>query len=105
MMNTLKDYEKVHRHPVNIAIHVFTVPFFVGGTLNALLSLAYGNMGHALAGFLLAFLALALQRFGHNLEAHQPAPFANLFDGIKRILAEQLYRFWLFLVLNIQGVF
>ena len=105
MMNTLKDYEKVHRHPVNIAIHVFTVPFFVGGTLNALLSLAYGNMGQALAGFLLTFLALALQRFGHNLEAHQPAPFANLFDGIKRILAEQLYRFWLFLVLKIQGVF
>jgi len=57
-----------------------------------------------MASVVIATMAFALQGVGHGLEENKPKPFSGLFDMIKRIFAEQFYRFWIFLVLKIQGL-
>ena len=103
-MTTLNEYALVHRHWVNIFLHILSVPFFVAGTLIGLLKLLSGNWVGAAASLSIVIMAFALQDIGHGLEENKPAPFLGPADMAGRIFAEQFYRFWIFLVLKIQGL-
>jgi hypothetical protein len=101
---TIKDYAGVHQHWGNILIHVLSVPFFMAGTLIGSLKLLSGDWLGVTASIIVAVMAFALQGIGHKLEENAPLPFKGPLDMIRRIFAEQFYRFWIFLVMKLQGL-
>jgi uncharacterized membrane protein YGL010W len=103
-MNSLREYASVHQHWGNIAIHIISVPFFMAAVLIGLLRLASGNWMGVVISIVIAGMAISLQGIGHQLETRSPPPFDGPLDFIKRIFAEQFYRFWIFLVMKIQGL-
>ena len=103
-MNNLRDYARVHQHWGNILIHVVSVPFFMAGVLIGLLKLLSGDWLAVLASKVVVGMAFALQGIGHQLEGSPPPPFTGPADFLKRVFAEQFYRFWLFLVMKFQGL-
>jgi len=103
-MNTLKDYARVHKHWGNILLHVISVPFFMAGTLIGILRCLSGDWLGTAASIAIVIMAFALQGIGHGLEEKSPEPFRGPLDMARRIFAEQFYRFWIFLVLKLQGL-
>lgn len=103
-MDSIKQYASVHQHWANILLHILSVPFFMAGMLIGTLKLLSGDWGGVLASSVIVIMAFALQGVGHGLEENKPKPFSGLLDMIRRIFAEQFYRFWIFLVLKIQGL-
>lgn len=90
------DYQKFHRNPVNLVIHIIAVPVFVICTISAIWMLVAGDILVALLLLLGPVLSLAAQARGHKLEAVPPEPFNGPLDFIRRIFMEQFYRFWVF---------
>lgn len=94
----MNDYPRFHQDRVNLAIHVVMVPVFLAGALGALWTAAHGHWLWAalLAGLPVA--SMAAQGVGHKREANPPIPFAGPGDFLRRILAEQLFRFPMFVL-------
>lgn len=100
----IKDYASVHQHWGNILMHVLSAPFFMAGTLIGTLKLLSGDWLGVVASFIVVVMAFALQGIGHKLEENPAPPFVGPLDMIRRIFAEQFYRFWVFLVMKLQGL-
>ena len=103
MMNDFQAYARVHQYPLNLLIHVLTVPLFVVGTTGFLVFLITGYYVNSILSIAVPLLALALQGIGHRLEEHRPEPFKGPKDFITRIFTEQYYRFWVFLYYKLLG--
>ena len=103
-MNKIRQYASNHQHWGNILIHIISVPFFMAAVLIGMLRLASGDWMGVLASVLIAGMAISLQGIGHQLETRSPPPFAGPLDFFSRVFAEQFYRFWIFLVMKIQGL-
>ncbi len=93
-------YPRVHKDPVNLALHFVTAPLFVSGTLAvaaAPIALATGRpavaLASALGGLGGAFAAVAAQGYGHRREAERPEPFAHAGELALRLLLEQWITF------------
>jgi hypothetical protein len=89
-------YPDGHRDRLNLALHLFTWPIFVGGLLFALATPVVGWVG--LAGLVGPVVAMALQGRGHKREHVAPVPFESAGDVLTRIFAEQLVTFPRFLL-------
>ena len=90
------DFEKVHRNPVNLVIHIIAVPLFVICMVSAVWMLASGKVLVSLLLLLGPLLSLAVQGLGHRMEAVPPEPFHGPADFVRRIFREQFYGFWVF---------
>jgi hypothetical protein len=87
------DYPRFHRDRLDLLLHLVAVPVFGLGGLGAVASLAAGRWPWAGVGLAAMALSLAAQGAGHKREPVPPLPFAGFGDFVKRILAEQFYRF------------
>jgi hypothetical protein len=87
------DYPLYHQDRINLLIHLFAVPLFVGGCAALVANLAFGRWLGALASVLVPLLAFAAQAVGHRHEPNPPAPFAGPVDFAARVLLEQFWRF------------
>jgi len=90
----MEDYATLHRHPVNLLIHLATVPLF----LLAVIGVVVGSFTSSWAGWWGASVAvgvysLALQRFGHSLEARRPGGRPGFARAAGRLLLEQFVTF------------
>lgn len=103
-MSSIKEYASLHTHWGNIFLHIISVPFFMAGVLIGLLKLLSSDWIGAAASAVIVIMAFALQGIGHGLEEKSPKPFKGPLDMARRIFAEQFYRFWIFLVLKLQGL-
>ena len=90
------DYGKFHTNRTNLVIHIVAVPLFVIGTLRAGWLLGTGHPFRSYFWLWVPFFALMLQAIGHRRERVPPERFRGVRDFLKRILAEQFYRFWVF---------
>ena len=70
MMN---EYREFHRNPLNLLIHIATVPLFLLSVLGAMVApfTSYW-VGLWSASVALGVYSLLLQRFGHSLEGAKP---------------------------------
>jgi hypothetical protein len=92
------DYPKFHQDRVNLAIHLVAVPMFVAGALSTLTLLATMHWVQAGAAALVPALAFAAQGVGHRCEPNPPVPFAGPGDFVARVVLEQFFRFWRYLL-------
>lgn len=92
------DYPRYHRHRGNLLLHLVLVPLFASAGLVALVGLASGRWFLAAGGLATALLSLALQGVGHRREPVPPEPFAGPADFVGRVLAEQYWRWWRFVL-------
>ncbi len=83
-------YGSNHRDPVNLIIHLVTVPVFIAGLILAF-------VGQPLASILAIASAIALQGFGHTREKNAPEPFLSPLDFVARFTVENTVTFWRFL--------
>ncbi len=94
----MDDYARLHKNPMNLLIHVVTVPLFLLAAGVALLCpwLPRWEMwwGGSVA---LAFYAVFLQRFGHRLEGER-GPRRGFGAGIAGFLVEQFATFPRFVI-------
>lgn len=88
-----RSYADAHRNRKNLLIHILAVPLFWLGAIYFVVPLVFAGLLYSLGGLLLMGLALFLQGRGHALEAQPPAPFRDLRDFVRRILAEQFVTF------------
>ena len=86
----------VHRHRLNLVIHLFAVPLFVVGHLLFVAGLFSGKW-LLIAAFGCVVVSILLQKYGHSLERRQPPPFAGPRDFARRLYVEQFCNFWRFL--------
>jgi hypothetical protein len=87
------DYPSFHRDPVNLLVHVVMVPVFDAGVIAAVLSAFSGRWAWAAACAAVPVLSLAVQGIGHKREGTPPLPFRGAGDFVKRVVAEQFYKF------------
>ena len=85
----MNDYPRFHRDRVNLAIHIVMVPMFVAGVLAALWAALLAA---------LPLVSMAAQGVGHKRETNPPLPFAGPGAFLRRILAEQFFRFPVFVL-------
>ena len=102
-MMSLSEYETGHRNRTNLLIHLIAVPVFCISGFGILVTLASMQPTATLLFLVLSLGALALQGYGHKLEAIPPAPFSSPFDMLKRILIEQYVLFWRLLFSKLLG--
>ncbi len=95
---TREDYRAKHRNAVNQSIHLFAVPVFVLGHIVLFLALLNLDYRLALLGLGLAAFSMIVQGRGHKLENSPPDAFDGPGDFVRRIYAEQFYRYWRFLL-------
>ena len=93
----MNSYERFHRNPLNLVIHVFAVPLFAVCLVGSVWALLLGSIVTAVLLLLVPVLSLGVQGFGHKLEEVPPEPFTGPANFVSRILMEQFYRFWVFL--------
>ena len=91
-------YAPSQRDWVNLLIHLFAVPMFWIGTLDALGALLFSGLLHALGALLLMALALFAQALGNAREKNPPEPYADGWDFARRAAAEQFVTFPRFLL-------
>lgn len=91
-------YGRVHTDRANLAIHLFAVPIFVGMSSASALAAIQAHFFTGGLLLLFALLAFAVQAIGHQREAVPPEPFNGPVDFLRRIVAEQYYKFWRFLL-------
>ncbi|MBM4196323.1 MAG: terminase [Gammaproteobacteria bacterium] len=89
-------YESGHANRTNLIIHLLMVPLFVYGTLRAGWLLLNLHPFRAFPWLFVPLFALAAQGAGHRREKIAPQPFKGVRDFLKRIFAEQFFRFWVF---------
>jgi hypothetical protein len=92
------DYARFHQNRKNLLIHILAVPLFVVCLVTSVWLLVSGQYLSALLWFLGTVLSLALQGVGHKLEPVPPEPFHGPLNFLQRILLEQFYRFWVFVL-------
>ena len=92
------DYATFHRDGTNLVIHVFAVPVFVLGVVGAIWFAATARFFLAAAFAILPAISLAVQGAGHRKEPNPPRPFIGPANFVGRILAEQFFRFPLYVV-------
>jgi hypothetical protein len=85
-------YTESHHNRRNLALHILTVPLFIGGSV-AVVAAPFVSWWLLLAGFVAMLAALAAQGKGHSLEANRPVPFRGPLDAALRIFAEQWITF------------
>jgi len=85
-------YGNAHRHRANLAVHLATVPLFVGGTVAVALGAAV-RPWLAVVGLAAMGAAVALQGRGHQHEQQAPSPFRGPGDAVARIFLEQWITF------------
>ena len=88
-----RDYADKHRNRTGLIIHLITVPLFWVGAINAVGSLLFAGLLHALGGMILMALSLFAQGKAHELEATPPAPFDGGWEFVRRVVAEQFVTF------------
>ncbi len=86
-------YAKNHENKLNLIIHLFAVPLFIGGNIGALVCIVQEQPIYALAAIALIPISLMLQGLGHKMEEMQPAPFKGPLNFIRRIYIEQFITF------------
>ncbi len=86
----------VHRHGVNLLIHIVAVPAFVAGHIVLLAGLVLSPW-LLLVGLLTITVSYGVQGVGHALEQNRPPPFVGPWDFVRRVYAEQMFNFWRFL--------
>jgi hypothetical protein len=89
----MDDYPRFHQDRLNLAIHLVMVPVFVAGAVGAVLSLVWGHWLQAAVLAAVPPLSMAVQGFGHKREPVPPLPFQGAGDVLRRILAEQFFKF------------
>ena len=94
----MNEYQKFHRNRVNLLIHLAGVPVFVVCLVGAVWNAVAGQF--LMAGVLLLgpIISMILQGVGHKMEKRPPEPFAGPWNVISRIMAEQFYKFPLFVL-------
>lgn len=92
------DYAEFHKNKINLLIHVIAVPVFAVSLIAAVWTLLQGSIVVAILLLLGPALSLAVQGYGHKLEAEPPRAFASPGNFIGRIMAEQFFGFWAFLI-------
>ena len=88
-----EEYAYFHKDPGNMWIHIVAVPAFLYGTWLVVSGVFAGRWLGAAFGLGAIMVSLALQRMGHHREPNPPLPFAGPSDFLKRIFAEQFYKF------------
>jgi hypothetical protein len=89
-------YPQFHQDKLNLVIHIFAVPAFVGSLFNVVWSLAHLwllSAAFSAVGMAIAFVA---QGIGHKREKNPAIPFQGPGDAVSRIFVEQLITFWRF---------
>src|SRR5512140_544423 len=86
-------YPEFHRTKVNLWIHIFAVPAFIGSTVSLVAALATMRWVHAASAVVSMVVAFVLQGIGHKREAAPPIPFEGTGDVVTRIFAEQFVTF------------
>jgi hypothetical protein len=89
-------YPQFHQDKLNLVIHIFAVPAFVGSLFNVVWSLAHLwllSAAFSAVGMAIAFVA---QGIGHKREKNPSIPFDGPADAVSRIFVEQLVTFWRF---------
>jgi hypothetical protein len=94
----MSNYAHFHGNRLNLVIHALVVPVFVVSAVAVVGSLMAGRWLLAMAMVGGPVLSLALQGFGHRREVHPPLPFAGPRDFLKRVFAEQFFRFPIFVL-------
>ena len=91
MMN---EYREFHRNPLNLLIHITTVPLFLLSVLGAMVApfTAYWA-GLWSASVALGVYSLLLQRFGHSLEGAKPGSAGGTASKAYRLVVEQFVTF------------
>ena len=93
-----QEYERLHMHPINLAIHMATVPLFAIGLLGVVLCPFLPRWELWLGvGVCLTVYSVLLQRFGHRLEAGW-APNVGKARAVALFLREQFVTFPRFVV-------
>ena len=94
----MQEYERLHMHPINLAIHMATVPLFAIGLLGVVLCPFLPRLEIWLGvGVCLIVYSVLLQRFGHRLEAGRP-PSVRKARAVEDFLREQFVIFPCFVV-------
>jgi Protein of unknown function (DUF962) len=93
----VSDYSNNHTNRLNMAIHLLCVPVFAVAFAMFAFSLAQGQLDTSWRFLVVALLAFAFQAMGHKREAVPPEPFSGPANFLKRIFAEQYFKFWRFL--------
>lgn len=91
-------YPRAHGNPVNLWLHVLTVPFFWAGSLFLLLAMYRFDWHLLLLGLGCMLVTLVAQGRGHKMEANPPAPFTGPWNFIARLFLEQWITFPRFLL-------
>jgi hypothetical protein len=86
-------YPTGHAARRNLLIHAVSMPLFLLGLVTIVAGVATRHPLFAVAGGVLAALALAAQGRGHRGEATPPLPFRSPLDVVARLLVEQLVTF------------
>ena len=86
-------YDRNHRDPGNLWLHIVAVPVFIGATLGLVSTLARGWWFAAGISFLTMLGAFAVQGLGHKREAEPPVPFTGPGDFLARVFIEQFITF------------
>ncbi|HEX4513836.1 MAG TPA: hypothetical protein VH054_09880 [Polyangiaceae bacterium] len=89
-------YPDGHTRRLTLAVHTFTTPLFIAGTiLLALSPLPFFGAGWHFAVAGLAFIAstVMLQGWTHKQENAKPVPFLGPFDFVSRFFVEQWVTF------------
>ena len=92
------DYHRVHASRLNLLIHLFAVPLFVGAVVFACLAAWRGDIYSVLISAGIGLVAMALQGQGHKLESETPRPFTGPANFLRRWFTEQFIIFPLFLI-------
>jgi hypothetical protein len=91
-------YNKYHQTPINLWIHIFSVPVFIVATFSLISSLISVNIFALIYSIILMFASIGVQGFGHNKEASPAEPFTDVKNVLLRIFLEQLYTFPKFVI-------
>lgn len=86
-------YAETQRDRVNLVVHAVTVPLFWIGALRFVSALLFAGLFFALGGVLLMGLCVFLQALGNSREAKPPESYANAWDFLQRVAAEQFVSF------------
>ncbi|MEZ5484280.1 MAG: Mpo1-like protein [Lysobacteraceae bacterium] len=86
-------YASWHQDRLNLLLHMATVPLFIAGLLAAGRQAFFGEWFGAAIAALLALFAVGIQWLGHLREPARAPSAGNLYDTVRRVLAEQFITF------------
>jgi len=92
------DYARFHMNRANLLLHIVMVPLFVAGIIFAAWSALHAQWLTGLFALSAPLVSIAVQGAGHKREPNPPLPFDGPGDFVRRIFAEQFYKFPRFVV-------